>query len=275
VRTAGAITRHRMAEATTSVMHPPCHPQQRKESMVTPLRKTALVAGVFYLITFISIPTLFLYGNLKTDRNFIISSGSSTSVLWGAFLEVIVALAGIGTAVALFPVIKRQNEGMALGFAAVRTLEAAMIFTGVLSLLTLVHLRQGLGTVAEADRASLVTTGASLVSTYNGTFLLGQTLMPCMSAVLLGTLMFRSGLVPRAIPLMGLIGAPLLITSTIAVFFGVIPQLSVWSAIATLPIALWEFSLGLWLTFKGFKPSPITAGMVAAGTPPARPVLAA
>jgi Domain of unknown function (DUF4386) len=236
---------------------------------MTPLRKTALVAGIFYLITFISIPTLFLYGNLKTDQNFITSSGSSTSVLWGAFLEVIVALAGIGTAITLFPVIKRQNEGMALGFAAVRTLEAAMIFTGVLSLLTLVHLRQGLGTAAGLDPASLVTTGASLVSTYNGTLLLGQTLMPCMSALLLGTLMYRSRLVPRAIPLIGLIGAPLLITSTIAAFFGVIPQLSAWSAIATLPVALWELSLGLWLTFKGFKPSPITAEMTAARTPPA------
>ena len=190
-------------------------------------------------------------------------------MLWGALLEVIVALAGIGTAVTLFPVVKRQNEGMALGFVAVRTLEAAMIFTGVVSLLSLVHLRQGLGAAAGADPASLVTTGASLVATYNGTFLLGQTLMPCMSALLLGTLMYRSGLVPRAIPLMGLIGAPLLIAATIAVLFGVIEQISAWTAIATLPVALWEFSLGLWLTFKGFRPSPITAGMVAVGTPPA------
>jgi len=138
---------------------------------MTPLRKTALVAGVFYLITFISIPTLFLYGNLKTDRGFITSAGSSTGVLFGAVLEVIVALAGIGTAVTLFPVVKRQNEGMALGFVAVRTLEAAMIFTGVLSLLSLVHLRQDLGASGGADPASLVTTGASLVATYNGTML--------------------------------------------------------------------------------------------------------
>jgi hypothetical protein len=235
---------------------------------MTALRKTALVAGIFYLISFISIPTLFIYGTLKTDRNFITSAGSSTSVLWGAFLEVIVALAGIGTAVALFPVLKRQNEAMALGFAAVRTLEASMIFTGVLSLLTLVHLRQGLGTAAGLDKASLVTTGASLVSVYNGTALIGQTLMPCMSAVLVGTLMYRSGLVPRAIPLVGLIGAPLLLASTIAAFFGVIEPLSPWSAIGTLPIAGWELSLGLWMTFMGFRPSPITTGMVATGTPP-------
>ena len=233
---------------------------------MTPLRKTALVAGVFYLITFISIPTLFLYGNLKTDRDYIISAGSSTGVLWGALLEVIVALAGIGTAVTLFPVVKRQNESMALGFVAVRTLEAAMIFTGVLSLLSLVHLRQDLGASGGADPASLVTTGASLVATYNGTFLLGQTLMPYMSALLLGTLMYRSGLVPRALPLMGLIGAPLLIASSIAVLFGIIEPISPWTAVATLPVALWEFSLGLWLTFMGFRPSPVTVGMTAVAT---------
>lgn len=239
---------------------------------MTALRRTALVAGVFYLVTFISIPTLGLYDHLKHDQNFILSSGSSTGVLWGALLEVIVALAGIGTAVTLFPVVKRQNQAMALGFVAVRTLEAAMIFAGAVSVLSLVHLREGLGAAAGADRASLVSTGTLLVAIYNGTFLLGQTLMPCMSAILLGTLMYRSGLVPRAIPMMGLFGAPLLIMSTIAVLFGTIEQVSVWSGIATLPVALWEFSLGLWMTFKGFLPSAITAGMDSAGTAPAHPV---
>lgn len=244
-------------------------PATRRDPM-TPLRKTALVAGLFYLITFISIPTLILYGNLKTDRSFITSAGSSTGVLWGALLEVIVALAGIGTAVTLFPVVKRQNEAMALGFVAIRTLEAAMIFTGVLSLLSLVHLRHDLG--ATADPASLLTTGASLVATYNGTFLLGQTLMPCLSAILLGTLMYRSGLVPRVLPLTGLIGAPLLIACVIAVLFGIIEPISPVTAIATLPIALWEFSLGLWLTFKGFRPSPITAGTGTPNAPRPSPV---
>src|SRR5207244_5212109 len=100
--------------------------------------------------------------------------GRSTRVPCAALRAVIGALAGIGTAVTLFPVVKRQNEGMALGFAAVRTLEAAMIFTGVVSLLSLVHLRQGLGAAGGADTGSLVTTGSSLVAIYNGTFLLGQ-----------------------------------------------------------------------------------------------------
>src|SRR6185437_5234126 len=112
---------------------------------MTSLRKTALVAGIFYLITFISIPTLALYSPVKNHRDWILSSGSHTEVLVGAFLEVIVALAGIGTAVTLYPVVKRQNEGMALGFVTSRLLEAAMIFTGVLSLLSLVSLRHDLG----------------------------------------------------------------------------------------------------------------------------------
>jgi len=132
-----------------------------------------------------------------------------------------------------------------------------------------IALRQDLGAAAGTDAASLVTTGASLVAIHNWTFLLGQTLMPGVNALLLGYLMYRSRLVPRVIPVLGLIGAPLLITATIATLFGLNEQVSVWSAIATLPVAVWELSLGVWLVVKGFKPSPITAGMVAAGTPPA------
>src|SRR6266481_4594382 len=223
-------------------------------------RKTALVAGVFYLITFISIPTLALYGPVKNHRDWILSSGAHTGVLVGGFLEVIVALAGIGTAVTLYPVVKRQNEGVALGFVAARLLEAAMIFTGVLSLLSLVTLRHDLAGAAGANAAALVTTGASHVAVYNGTMLLGQTLMPCINALLLGSLMYRSRLVPRAIPVLGLIGGPLLLTAVIVTLFsGGIGHVSAFAAIATLPVAAWEFSLGLWLVVKGFKPSPITA----------------
>ena len=175
-------------------------------------------------------------------------------MLWGCFLEVIVALAGIGTAVTLFPVVKRQNEGMALGFVAARTLEAAMIFTGVASLLSLVTLRQDLGTAAGANAASLITTGASHIATYNWAFTLGQSLMPGINALLLGTLMYRSGLVPRVLPVIGLIGAPLHITAVVLTMFGVIDRVGSVALIAALPIAVWEFSLGVYLVVKGFKP---------------------
>jgi hypothetical protein len=233
------------------------------------MRKTALVAGIFYLITFISIPTLALYRPVLNHRDWVLSSGSHTGVLVGGFLEVIVALAGIGTAVTLYPVVKRQNEGVALGFVAARVLEAGMIFTGVVSLLSLVTLRQDLGGAAGANAAALVTVGASHVAVYKWTFLLSQTLMPGINALLLGSLMYRSRLVPLVIPVLGLIGGPLLIIAVIATLFRGTGHIPSWAVLAALPVAAWELSLGVWLVVKGFKPSPITAGMTAADTAPA------
>ncbi len=238
---------------------------------MTSLRRTALVAGIFYLVTFVSIPTLALYGSVKSRAGDITSAGADTGVLWGGLLEVVVALAGIGTAVTLYPVVRRQNEGLALGFVATRVLEAAMIFTGVVSLVSLVTLKEDLGGASGAGAAALVTTGASHVAVYNWTFTLGQSLMPGFNALLLGWLMYRSGLVPRIIPLMGLIGAPLLITATFAQLLGLLAQgVSPVAGLAALPVAAWELSLGVWLVVKGFTPSPITAGIATDGTTPVR-----
>ena len=195
--------------------------------------------------------------------DYILGSGPDTQVLIGGLLEIIVALAGIGTAVTLYPVIKRQNEGVALGFVAMRTLEAATIFAGVVSLLSIVTLRQ-----AGAGPDALVT-GQVLAAQYHWTFLLGQALLPGINALLLGSLMYKSRLVPRVLPVLGLIGAPIIFASVIAKYFGVYDELSVWSVLGALPIAVWEFSLGIYLTVKGFKPCRITAEMTAAATSPA------
>jgi Domain of unknown function (DUF4386) len=129
------------------------------------------------------------------------------------------------------------------------------------SLLAVVTLRQDLAGAPGTDTASLVTTGQALVAVRDWTFLLGPGLMPGINALLLGWLLYRSGLVPRVIPLMGLIGAPLLIASATATLFRGNDPVTVLAAIATVPIFLWELSLGLWLVVKGFKPSPITADM--------------
>jgi Domain of unknown function (DUF4386) len=236
---------------------------------MTALRKTALVAGIFYLITFISIPTLALYGPIRNHRDWILGSGGHTAVLVGGLLEVIVALAGIGTAVTLYPILKRQHEGFALGFVTSRLLEGAMIFAGVASLLSLVTLRQHLGGAAGTNAAALVTTGASHVAVYNWTVLLGQSLMPGINAILLGTLLYRSRLVPRALPVLGLIGGPLLIIAVFATLFGGGDTLHGLAVLPVLPVAAWEFALGVWLIVKGFKPSPITTGMTATNNTPA------
>jgi hypothetical protein len=222
---------------------------------MSPLRKTALVAGVLYLLTFVSIPTLALYGSVH-DPNYILGPGPDTAVLVGGVLEVIVALAGIGTAVVLYPVLKRQNEPAALGLVGSRVLEAAGILAGVACLLTIVSLRQtGAGTGALA-------TAQTLAILYDRIFLLSQSLMPVVNDLLLGFLLYQSRLVPRVLPLLAFIGAPLLLASDLAVLFGLVDRVSALPGIAALPVALFEFSLGVYLTVKGFKPSPITADMV-------------
>jgi hypothetical protein len=243
----------------------------RKRVPMDSLRKTALVAGGLYVITFIAAipPELVLLNPVVDNPDFILGSGSEAGVLFGTFLDVINALACIGTAVVLFPVVKRQHEAAALGFVAARILEAAIIVMGVVSLLAIVTLRQDLAGAAGADPASMVTVGNALIAARDWTFLLGPGLMAGVNALLLGSLMYRSGLVPRVIPLMGLIGGPLLLGSVTAALFGLHNLDSVWHTIAAAPIFFWELSLGVYLVVKGFKPSPITAGMVAASTPPA------
>jgi Domain of unknown function (DUF4386) len=223
------------------------------------LRRIALVAGVFYLVTFVaSIPALILYGPVLNDPTYIVTAGTDAPLQFGALLEVITALAGIGSAITLFPVVKRQNEALAIGFVASRVLEASLIVVGVVSLLTVVTLRQDLVGVGGPEAVALITAGKALVAVHTWTFLLGPSVMASVNALLLGTLMYRSGLVPRLIPLMGLIGAPVLLASATATVFGAYDQVSVWSGIATIPIFLWELSLGFWLAVKGFNPTRTT-----------------
>jgi hypothetical protein len=225
---------------------------------MTSTRKVSLVAGLLYLLTFVSIPTLFLY-NAVRGANYIVGSGPDTSVFVGGVLEIIVALACIGTAVALFPVVKRQNEGVALGFVAVRTVEAGAIFAGVFTLLAVVTLRQaGAG-------AGALATGQMLVGLHDWTFTLSQSLLPAVNAVLLGSLLYQSRLVPRILPVLGFIGAPLLVASTMATLFGANHYGSGMSGLLALPIAAWEFSLGVYLVVKGFR----TAGLQQLGFVPA------
>lgn len=222
---------------------------------MTSLRKTAFMGGAFYLVTFASsIPAVFLLSPVLNDPGYIVSAGADTQVTWGAFLDLVNALACIGSAVALFPVMKRQSEALALGFVTSRMFEAAVIVIGVVSLLAVVSLRQPDATGAEAD--ALVVAGQSLVAVRDWTFLLGPNIMAGLNALLLGTLMYRSGLVPRLIPVLGLIGAPLLLAVTIATIFGLTEHGSAWWVVAA-PIFVWELSLGIYLVVKGFKPAPI------------------
>jgi hypothetical protein len=227
-------------------------------------RKLSLAGGVLYLMTFIfSIPAVFLYGPVLSDPAYIVSAGADSQVLLGALFDIITALACIGTAVALYPVIRRQSEAASIGFVATRIFEGAVIVIGVVSLMAVVWLRQA-GAAAGTDSSALVAVGQGLVAVRDVTFLVGPGVMPGLNALLLGYVLYRSRLVPRAIPAMGLIGAPVFLVSAGLSILGLNEQVSVLSLIALPLIFVWELTLGLWLTFKGFRHAAVVA--LAAGT---------
>ena len=223
-------------------------------------RKHAFAAGTLYLITYAaSIPALFYFLTpVLSDPNYIVSSGADTRVILGCLLDVVNALACIGTAVAVFPVVRRQNESLALGFVTSRMFEAAVIMIGVVSLLAVVTLRQDAAGTG-ADQATLVTTGQALVAVRDYTFQFGPNVSAAINALLFGTLLYRSRLVPRIIPAMGLIAAPLLLAASVATVLGLTEQGSVWFAPGGALIFAWELSVGIYMVVKGFKPVPITA----------------
>lgn len=224
-----------------------------------PTRNHARAAGIFYLLTFVSsIPALLLISPILNDASYVTSSGSDTRVLWGCLLDCVNGLTAVGSAVAVYSVVKRQNGAMALGFVTSRLVEAAVVMIGVVSLLAVVTMRQDFAG-SGADPASLTVTANALVDVRNWTFLFGPGLMPALNAVLFGTLLYRSRLVPRLIPTVGLVGAPLLFAAFLACLFGGISQVSATSFFLTLPIAAWELAIGLWMTVKGFRPEAVAA----------------
>lgn len=227
---------------------------------MSPVRKLAIAAGVCFLITHVtSVPAPLLYAPILNRADYILGSGPDTRVLLAVLLDVLCALGIVGTSVALFPVVKRQHEGIALGYVGLRTLEAGIIACGVLPLLTVVTLRQQLAGTAGADSATLVTVGKALVAFHNWTVVLGPGLVCPANTVLMAYLMYRSGLVPRFIPMLGLIGAPLVFAYNTALLFGLAAYIPAWVAIAVVPIFAWEVTLALWLIVKGFRPAALAS----------------
>jgi Domain of unknown function (DUF4386) len=218
----------------------------------------ARVTGILFLITYATAipPFVYFYAPVLDDPRYIVGAGADTRVSLGAILEVILIIANIGTAVVLWPVLKRQSEILALGYVTARVVECVFIAVGILSLLSVVTLRQE---AAGADAALLVAVGESLVALHNWTFLLGPGFIVGIgNGLMLGYLMYTSGLVPRGMTMLGLIGGPVLMAAAIAVIFGVIEQGGLWQTLASAPEFFWELSLGIWLIVKGFNPSALS-----------------
>lgn len=216
-----------------------------------PSQSTARTAGILFLLTFVSAITgALLYAPLLTDPGYVTGPGTDTRILWGAVCELVLIISNIGTAVVLFPVLRRWNETAALGYVAARIMECALIAAGILSVLAVVSLRQDAG----YDGGAYLPVAQALVAVHGWTFLLGPGFVVGLgNGLLLGFLMYRSHLVPRPMALFGLIGGPLMSVSGLAVLFGAYGQTSVPSALFTLPEILWEASLGIYLTVRGFR----------------------
>jgi hypothetical protein len=213
-------------------------------------RTNATLAGVLFIVAAAAaIAGLAFYDPVLNDPGYITdASRTDTQVLVGAFCEVLVVISVIGTGVTLYPVIRRYGEGTAIAYVVGRLFEAAVIAVGIISLLSIVALRQGGG----GD----IATGNALVALHDATFLFGPGLAIGINTVLLASLMYRSQLVPRAIARIGLVGGPLVFASSVAVLFGAYDQVSSTSVIAALPVFVWEMSLAVWMIAKGFRTSP-------------------
>ena len=231
-------------------------PVATREAGMTSNRRISLTAGVLFLVTYVtSIPALYLFQPvLDHPAAYIAGSGADNNrILLGAALELTLIVANVASGVVLFPILKRQNEILALGFVAARLVESAFIAIGLVSILGVVSLQQQGATGADAG-----TIGVTLAAIKDWTFLLGPGFIVGIgNGMLLGYLMYQSGLVPRRMAMLGLIGGPLICLTGILVLLGVIEEGGAAQGVATIPEFLWELSLGVWLTVKGFNPSPI------------------
>jgi uncharacterized protein DUF4386 len=224
-------------------------------------QRRARIFGVLYLITFAtSIPALALYETvLRHPVAYIAGAGHDKQVLLGAFLELLLIISNIGTAVVIFPIVRRQNEELSLGYVTARIVECTFILVGILAMLAIATLRNQAAGAAEG------TVAYTLAAIKDWTFLLGPGwVVGWGNGLILGYLMYRSGLVPRRWCWLGLVGGPLIIvTGTAVLFTGNDPSSALRSlqAILTIPEFAWELFLGVYCAIWGFRrESPILSG---------------
>ena len=231
-------------------------------------RKVALAGGIAYLVTFAaSLPQLKLFADVIADpTGYISSPGSNTAVQVGSVLEILTAASGVATAVILYPVTRRVSRTAAIGFVTSRVVEAALILVGVVSILSVLTLQQHFAGATGAQAQAVGVTGESLVTMRQWTFLLGPGVMAGVNDLFLGYILYRSGLVGRVIPIIGLVGGPLILVSDLMTILGVWGQTSGFGFLFGLPVGVFEFSVGVYLTVKGFRPAAVAALDSASGS---------
>ena len=220
-----------------------------------PLRRTATIVGWLFVATYVTsiASKMALYPPLF-EGNYITGPGQDTRVLWGALSEAFLIITGIGSATALYSVIKRQHPNLAISFVAARIMEAVFIGVGILSVLTVVTLRQDYADTDGAAAAGLTAVGDALIVLQEWTFALGPSFVVGVgNGCILGYIMYRTGLVPRRLAMFGLVGGPLIVLSGSAAMLGIIELDGTWQQLSAAPEFIWELGLGIYLIVKGFK----------------------
>ena len=215
-------------------------------------QRIARIFGILFLLTFVtSIAALALFQSVLDDpAGYIAGGGKDNQIYLGAFLEFLLVLANVGTAVVLYPIVRRQNEALAIGYVGARIIESVFIAAGIILVLAVVSLRQD-----SPDAADLA---VSLAALKDWTFLLGPGMVvPFGNGLILGYLMYKSGLVPRRMAWLGMIGGPLLLFGNFGVLFDWWDQTGLVSLLV-IPEFIWEAFLGIYCAIWGFrKDSPI------------------
>ena len=228
-------------------------------------QRTARIFGWLFIATFVtSIGAKILFvngvGGSFSQLSFSAGELSETSVYVGVILEFLLIVTNIGTAVVLYPIVKRQSEGLALGYVTARVVESTFILVGLISIISLVSVSDAMAGASGAEATALAAQGGSLVATYDWAFLFGPGLVVGFgNGLILGYLMYRSGLLPRRLAMFGLVGGPMLILSFGLILFGVYENGSGPSFLMALPEIIWEASIGIYAAWKGFRPEAVTA----------------
>lgn len=224
-------------------------------------RRIAVLTGVLFLLAAVSsMVGLYEYGPILNHPRYAVEGSAQLGrIASGALLELVCVFSIIGISITVYPVLKRRNESVALGYVCFRLLEATMIVVGIISLLSLVTLHQQYATAAVQDPGSQLTAARLLVAVHDWTFLFGPNLALAPSTLMMSLFLFRSRLVPRFVSVLGLVGGPLILVSGLLVMFGAYHQISVWGTVTALPVFGYEMSLAVWLVVRGFNSDALAA----------------
>ncbi|MCA0756906.1 DUF4386 domain-containing protein [Paenibacillus sp. N4] len=224
-------------------------------------KKASKAVGILFILAAVSsVAGLLLYDPILNGPDYLTNGAEHANrVILGALMELILVASAVGTSITMFPYLRRYNESIALGHVCFRFLEAVIITVGVVSVLTLLTLSQSFAAAGAPETASYQASGTLLKAVHDWTFMLGPNFMLGINTMMYSYIFYKTRLVPRFISILGMTGAALVFSAALFEMFGVFPQLSVWGAILSLPVAANEMTLAVWLIVKGFNKSALAS----------------